>query len=78
MTIEALSEMLAWINHVPGWVPRLAGISELLAMAGLPHSWRGDVSSSCRFSQMMLNGGQLDGVSTDHAHSAGAGTASAL
>lgn len=35
MTIEALSEMLAWINHVPGWVPRLAGISELLAMAGL-------------------------------------------
>ena len=35
MTIEALSEMLAWINHVPGWVTRLAGISELLAMAGL-------------------------------------------
>ena len=35
MTIEALSEMLTWINHVPGWVPRLAGISELLAMAGL-------------------------------------------
>ena len=41
MTIEALSEMLAWINHVPGWVPRLAAFVAWGRFVKLPIEPRG-------------------------------------
>ena len=35
MSMEMLNDMLPWIAHAPAWVPRVAGVSELLGALGL-------------------------------------------